>query len=176
MSNSFKGDLTTLNPNKDKGVIIQQVNCQGVMGAGLAKSLYTRWPKIRSEYYKYCQGKTPNQLLGHMQAIKLGREFYCVNSFTQKNYGRYGHFTSEKLLINNIVKVCQHGQMHNWQVYVPEKIGAGLAGGNWSEIKQGIEGLNNLNIVKYVPSMKIKQKRSGQGREHQLGSGLEMQL
>jgi O-acetyl-ADP-ribose deacetylase (regulator of RNase III) len=38
----------------DSGIITHQVNCRGVMGAGLAKALRKRYPAIFPEYRKLC--------------------------------------------------------------------------------------------------------------------------
>ena len=32
--------------NSDSKYIVQQVNCQGVMGAGLAKAIADKWPVV----------------------------------------------------------------------------------------------------------------------------------
>lgn len=163
MTKKLNGDLTMLNPNKP-GVIIQQVNCQNKMGAGLALSLKERWPKISQDYHNFCQNMDPNELLGRIQTTKLGPNFYCVNSFTQIYYGRNGHFTNENMLIRNIRKVSQHAKNHNWPVYIPDHIGAGLAGGDWNKIKNGIKDLDNINIVNFEkgiePKMENKQKQN----------------
>ena len=34
--------------------ICQQVNCRGVMGAGLAKQIRDKWPVVFDEYKKIC--------------------------------------------------------------------------------------------------------------------------
>lgn len=155
-----KGDLTQLDPNKP-GVIIQQVNCMNKMGAGLAAQLMRKWPKISDEYHKYCEGKNPNDLLGHMQSVKLGPNFFVINSFTQKGYGRQGHYTYEDLLIKNIRKTAQSAQKHNWSVFIPDHIGAGLGGGDWSKIYNGIKDLNNVVIVR-----KPKQRQYSTNYNH----------
>lgn len=32
-------------------IICHQVNCQNVMGAGVAKALYTRFPQVKQSYH-----------------------------------------------------------------------------------------------------------------------------
>ncbi|WP_406590240.1 hypothetical protein [Bacillus atrophaeus] len=34
-------------------IIVQQVNCKGVMGAGLAKSILKKYPNLKSEYQSF---------------------------------------------------------------------------------------------------------------------------
>ena len=38
----IKGDIL----NVTEGIIVQQVNCFGVMGAGLAKQIRDKWPSV----------------------------------------------------------------------------------------------------------------------------------
>lgn len=150
---TYTGDLTQLDPNKP-GIIIQQVNCMDKMGAGLAGSLMKRWPKIADEYHKYCDGKRSEDLLGRAQSVKLGPSFFVVNSFSQLGYGRKGHYTHEDLLIKNIRRTSAAAHKHNWTVFVPHNIGAGLGGGDWKKIYNGIKDLDNVILIK-----KPKQKQ-----------------
>ena len=144
---TYTGDLTQLDPNKP-GIIIQQVNCMNKMGAGLAGSLMKRWPKIADEYHKYCDGKRSEDLLGRAQSVKLGPSFFVVNSFSQLGYGRKGHYTHEDLLIKNIRRTSEAARKHNWTVFVPHNIGAGLGGGDWKTIYNGIKDLDNVILIK----------------------------
>ena len=44
-------DITSIT----KGVIMHQVNCQNVMGSGVAKALYTKYPQVKSEFHKLAE-------------------------------------------------------------------------------------------------------------------------
>lgn len=44
----------------DKDIIVQQVNCQGVMGGGLAKQILMRYPEVPKEYKKYWAKRKKN--------------------------------------------------------------------------------------------------------------------
>ena len=35
-------------------VIAHQVNCQGVMGSGVAKQIRDKWPRVYDSYVTYC--------------------------------------------------------------------------------------------------------------------------
>ena len=51
----LRGDITTLPENNSHDTIIcQQVNCMGVMGAGLAAQIRRKWPNVYNEYRKRC--------------------------------------------------------------------------------------------------------------------------
>ena len=57
-------------------IICHQVNCQGVMGAGVAKALYQRWPIVKGAYQRFCQVESlgePQNLLGKVQMLKLSQ-------------------------------------------------------------------------------------------------------
>lgn len=45
--------------------IVQQVNCKGVMGAGLARQIRAKWPGIYAPYVEICRNKGV-QALGTM--------------------------------------------------------------------------------------------------------------
>ena len=40
-------------------IICHQVNCQGVMGSGLAKQIRERYPIVYEEYKKWCDESKP---------------------------------------------------------------------------------------------------------------------
>ena len=53
-------------------IICHQVNCRGVMGAGVAKTLCTRWPIIKKTYIRYCRRfENQNELLGHVLSVEV---------------------------------------------------------------------------------------------------------
>ena len=43
----------------EEGIICHQVNCQGVMGAGVAKTIASRYPQVLSAYRELCDTPTP---------------------------------------------------------------------------------------------------------------------
>ena len=60
-------DITSIT----KGVIMHQVNCQNVMGSGVAKALYTKYPQVKLEFHKLAQVYTTQQSrYGLFQKIK----------------------------------------------------------------------------------------------------------
>lgn len=124
---TVSGDLTTLT---GEFIIVQQVNCQNVMGAGLAKSLMTRWPQISNDYHAYCAGKSDINLLGHIQTTILDKRQFVCNVFGQRFYGRHGHFTDENKLLAAVELIIKHAANANLPVYIPVNLGSGLAGGD----------------------------------------------
>lgn len=60
-----KGDI--LQASED--IIGHQVNCQGVMGAGLAKQIRNKYPHVYDEYRKLCSS-TENKYSLHKKGEK----------------------------------------------------------------------------------------------------------
>lgn len=128
-----EGNILTSNAD----VIFHQVNCQGVMGAGLAKQIREWCPKHYEDYIEYCKSKTPDDLLGWWVSTRYD-SFNCISGlFGQLNYGRNGRYTDyaalerglaeHKRIVNDL-----YWQYPNCRFAVPYKIGCGLAGGDWN--------------------------------------------
>ena len=74
-------------------VICHQVNCQGVMGSGIAKQVREKYPEVYKQYKILCDyvKNNPNKrLLGSRQFIEVSKNKYIVNLFAQENYGYDG--------------------------------------------------------------------------------------
>jgi len=114
-----------------ENLIFQQVNCQNVMGSGLAKAIYTKWPVVKEKYHKFCDGKKPEDLLGHFQTVQVTDNQYVVNIFGQLSYGRERiHYTD----YNALDKAFKAISRTRGSIAVPYGMGAGLANGDWSTV------------------------------------------
>lgn len=118
------------------GIIINGVNCQGVMGSGFAKALYEKYPVVKSEYLKLGNGKVGEHKLGFNQLVCVDKSTntYVLNSHTQFNYGReklrYADPVSIRMALNDAAKHCIQLGLSN--IYTPY-IGCGLGGLSWHE-------------------------------------------
>lgn len=113
--------------NTDCDVIAHGVNCQGVMGSGVAKVLYEKWPTVRFAYLDYCHTRSPEKLLGRIEEVHTNDKL-IINCFTQLEYGYDKKlYLSYDALERCIVKIKESGYK---EVAIP-KIGCGLAGGDW---------------------------------------------
>ena len=125
--------------NIESGLIVHQVNCQGVMGAGLAGSLAKKYPALKEEYVAYCEGKTAKQLLGKVQFVEVTDGLTIANVFGQDTYGRTGQHTNMKALeagLRRILKRISLKKNADLNCYIPAKIGAGLGGADESEVAE----------------------------------------
>ena len=86
MVNYVKGNL--LDSNCD--YICHQVNCQGVMGSGIAKQIRERWVWVFNSYRNYCceHELKNNELLGNIWGVRLkDTDQWVINMFSQDKYG-----------------------------------------------------------------------------------------
>ena len=140
-------------------VICHQVNCKGVMGAGLAKQIRAKYPFVYNEYLDLL--KENNNPLGHIllsHASGLNGEI-IVSMFAQYGYGRYKRYTDYYAF-----KRCLYAlekSMNNYSsnghyntIAFPYGIGCGLAGGDWHIVQDMIIGFSeevkqDVVIVRY---------------------------
>lgn len=143
-----KGNL--LDSNCD--YICHQVNCQGVMGSGIAKQIRERWPEVYEEYMAYCKycNKHGLSMLGHNVDVPVDDyEKRVVNMFSQDNCGYDGkRYTSYDAFCNclfDIRKLVRGGT-----IGFPKNIGCGLGGGNWKVVSALIEEILGKDYEVYI--------------------------
>lgn len=161
-------DLTKDDLEYGKAVLMQQVNCQNEMDAGVAIAIYKLARKLFDvstvDWYHQAWNQIFNN--GNPDQIKQVKKLYdttdkplyvtrgaFVFSFSQWNCGSDGkHYTNDQRLVNNIKTICLDGDISCGtpyeRVYIPYKIGCGLGGGNWNYIYNQIKDIPNLVILK----------------------------
>lgn len=73
------------------GIVCHQVNCRGVMGAGVALAIRNKWPVVFTEYRRaYNNGEL---VLGNINFVKIKNGLCVGNICSQDRYGRKGRFT-----------------------------------------------------------------------------------
>ena len=158
MVNYVKGNL--LDSNCD--YICHQVNCQGVMGSGIARQIRERWPWVFGSYRAYCgrHSCVASELLGTVWGVRVGAvtDQWVVNMFSQDHFGYTGaRFTS----YDAFAKCLEHMRDNlsvNKTIGFPKNIGCGLGGGNWKVISALIEEIlgetHDVYIYEYDPEGK----------------------
>ncbi|MBD3858346.1 macro domain-containing protein [Bacillus sp. 28A-2] len=111
-------------------IICHQVNCKGVMGAGLAKQIKSKYPNVFKDYKQLCTEQGDN-LLSSVQLIttKDGRtrmqtDYDALRSCFQHLKDTVTHSPEEK---------------NQTSIAIPYGIGCGLAGGDWTIVEEMIE-------------------------------------
>src|ERR1700685_453498 len=138
MTATVQRDLLTV----ERGIIVHQVNCQGVMGAGLAKKIRDKWPIVFTQYRQAY--KEHFWELGEIQLVKVAPELYVCNLAGQFSYGRSGQFTNyraiEKALANlkdvRSLDFLTTVELSDLPVFFPYKMGCALGGGNWDRVRK----------------------------------------
>lgn len=154
----IKGDLLEAFDNGDVDVIGHVVNCQGVMGSGIAKSIREQYPQVYLEYKALFDSTKDNiDLLGKCQKVplkgtsqkespylmkgilNLHAQFNFGNSGRFLNYGAFGQcLASSTLSLGDTV----YG--------FPYKMGSDRAGGDWNIVLEMIEFyFKNLDVKIY---------------------------
>ena len=148
------GNLLNTNIN----IIAHQVNCQGVMGAGIAKQIKEKYPEVYKDYKSFCDG-TANKmdLLGACLVSAEKENKMICNLFGQYNYGRNGAYTNTfylasaiESMIHTLERVYNITGKYTPQlvIAIPYKIGCGLGGGDWEEVKTIFENIErNYNVL-----------------------------
>ena len=127
---TIKGNLL----NQKEGILLHQVNCRGVMGAGIAKQIRSLYPQHYIDY-KRALAKEINsqQKLGDIVVTRVSPTLTIVGLFAQDGYGRNKQHTNYKALEQCLIKVAQ---LNVQPIYAPYKIGCGLGGGDWEIVQQ----------------------------------------
>ena len=110
-------------------IICHQVNCRGVMGAGIAKQIKEECYYAYEVYNEFCKTFEPEKLLGKCLIVNFTKNRRIANIFGQLNYGRNGQYTNYNALKDGFNIVKKFAEEYNFSVGIPYGIGCGLAGG-----------------------------------------------
>ena len=147
-------------------LIVHGVNCAGVMAAGIAREIKSKYPKVFDAYRKTYESLTKDLfstglIPGDIEVIqvdenKFNHKYIC-NANTQPNFGRYQRQVDYEAMVScfeNIKSyVLEVEKQHNVKLdIVFPKIGAGLGGGDWDIISVIIDKTlgENFNKTCYV--------------------------
>ena len=153
------GDLFTTKAR----IIAHQVNCQGVMGSGVAKQIRQRNPQMFLNYARHCAaakrtGWSPlgTNLILHTDAdadsyvpgtmVYTGQ--YICHMFAQNMYGYDGRrYTNIDALRSCFTKLAQYAREDGLTVAMPYKVGCVRGGANWEVVYKMIEEIfRDVNV------------------------------
>ena len=131
--------------------ICHQVNCKGVMGAGVALQIKNAWRDAYYWYLKDCKWKTKEELLGSISFLSVEDNVSVIHMFAQDDFGRDKRYTDYEAFENCLKEIRRCIPKENAILRFPYKIGCGLAGGDWDIIQRLIyEHLNDYNVEFYT--------------------------
>lgn len=128
-----------------------QVNCQGRMASGIAKSIKTKWHRVYDDYIAKCDSirnkviemcgdweshiDVSEVLLGDIQLVPVDVDKTVINMFAQQYYGYDGkRYTSYDGFWSCLGKIREQIPCGS-KIGFPDHIGCGLGGANWEVIK-----------------------------------------
>lgn len=150
----------------DADAILHQVNCQGVMGSGIAKQVREKFPTVFQYYKARCdEDKKTREHFGLSKSTLLGLAQVCykedyrvgavkdtqviVNLFAQDNYGYDGKCYTDY----NALKKCLefvNRQFAGKKVAIPYLMGCHRGGGDWSIVSKMIEEVfTDCDVILY---------------------------
>lgn len=145
-----KGNLL----DSDCDYICHQVNCQGVMGSGIAKQIRERWPEVYISYrrlYDIDRYDGAYDLLTKIDIVHIHNDNrQVINMFSQQHYGydgtRFTSYDAFDICLRRIRNSVPKGST----IGFPKNIGCGLGGGNWTVISALIEEILGEEFDVYI--------------------------
>jgi hypothetical protein len=143
-----KGNLLDAFDRGEVTVIGHCVNCQGVMGSGIALSIKQRYPEVFKDYLNVHERfhNKPQYLLGFAQVIPLAGDKTAFNLFGQLDYGigkRQINYGAIGLALREMSRtgICKfdHTIEKKSVVGFPYNMASDRAGGDWEIILEMIE-------------------------------------
>jgi O-acetyl-ADP-ribose deacetylase (regulator of RNase III) len=119
-------------------VICHQVNCQGVMGSGIAKQVREKYPNNYQGYCIMCKSFKPSELLGKVFCGIVKDKFVIANLFAQENFGYDGKcYTDYDALRKCLQQVADSNKQK--VIAIPYLMGCHRGGGDWNIVYKMIE-------------------------------------
>lgn len=135
-------------------IIAHQVNCQGVMGSGVAKQVKDKYPDVFQEYATLCHSaESSRDLLGKSyllhsdgSQIEFGEDYegiYVANLFGQDKYGYDGkQYTDIDALGDALVNLYGQASILGIDtIAMPYKIGCFRGGASWPRVYMILEAI-----------------------------------
>jgi len=146
----INGDAIDLFLNTKQSTFLHGCNCLKTMGAGIAKQVKKQLPDLF--HTDMLDERRSSQRLGSYSYAHIDTSVgkgLGVNLYTQ--YDKGANFDINAL--TNSLRALRRSRLMLPNIYLP-KIGSGIGGGSWNEIKKVIEKeLKNYNtiVVNYQP-------------------------
>jgi O-acetyl-ADP-ribose deacetylase (regulator of RNase III) len=153
-----KGDATRPWGEGPK-ILAHCCNDEGRWGAGFVKSLTRRWPDVENAYRLwYRTGLCLNGRvqvvgkfgLGSVQFIEVEPQLWVANVIGQHGIMKAGnkHPIRYEAIHSGLFQVNVRARINNATIHMP-RMGAGLAGGDWSRIEEIIQKVVRVSVTVY---------------------------
>lgn len=133
-------------------IICHQVNCQGVMGSGIAKQVRERYPKVYEEYKRRCDIYAPKAMLGTAQFVGTMADYNTpfigiFNLFGQEKFGYdgkcYTDYTALYKCFEKVKESLNKAKVKDikdkYTIAIPYLMSCHRGGGSWDIVYEIIE-------------------------------------
>lgn len=144
----IKGDIF----ESGADAILHQVNCQGVMGSGVAKQVREKYPIVFEYYKSWCDDPSLKPgLLGQAQVVytdDTGKQA-IVNLFAQDKFGYDGNCYTDYEALRRCLESVNR-QFAGCTIAIPYLMACHRGGGDWSVVSNMIEDtLTDCDVTLY---------------------------
>ena len=112
-------------------------NCQGSMGAGIAKGFRQRYPKMYAEYSRRCKAKPREFNLGDCFLWKTDERPWVFNLATQEGYWRSR--ATYEAIETALGRMREQAEAEGIRTIAVPRLGAGFGGLSWKLVRAVIE-------------------------------------
>ena len=135
--------------------ILHQVNCQGVMGSGVAKQVKDKFPKVYDEYKKWCNTIPLDVLLGQVQFVNTQEDYDTsfkgiINLFAQNNFGYDGNRYTNYDALRNCLEFIEETITWHATIAIPYLMSCYRGGGDWNVVYKMIDEIfdgSNIDVL-----------------------------
>ena len=134
---------------QDVDALVNPVNCEGVMGAGLAKQFKEKYPNMYKEYRKICKNGRPFFPGDRMSFFIEKDNLWVINLATKYLWKDNSQLEYIDLGVKNIAGLLrsQQNAKHPINSIAIPALGCGLGGLRWKDVKKIMEeNLYPLNV------------------------------
>lgn len=138
-------------------IIAHQVNCQGVMGSGVALQIKKKYPRAFVQYSIKCdEYENKKELLGNCQLVIVSEDKIVANLFGQHEFGKINKLFTVYTSLRQAFQLL-HDCVTNPDNYyygktiaIPYNIGCGLGNGDWNVVEEMLKEIfHDIDIVAY---------------------------
>ena len=146
--------------NATEPVIMHQVNCQGVMGSGVAKTVRELYPDCYNGYVQFIKDHGGDLGAFGQCYVYETNDKYILNVFGQLGFGaglQTNYLALTYGILNGLIEIApkvqtQYNKLHPLQVALPYRMSCDRGGGDWDlvvGILQMIEQIANIKFTAY---------------------------
>ena len=139
------GNLLT----SDVDYICHQVNCQGKMNSGIAKSIREKWPEVYSEYLIW-RDDNDLDILGQIDIVHTKDQKHIINMGGQEFYGYDNRRYTSYDAFWNCLEEIRNSVVKGSKLGFPDHIGSCRGGANWEVIRTMIEQALGQDYEVYI--------------------------